>query len=125
MNVLGRRLSPLEVAYRITRLTANADIIDKRRFERRDMGNFGNRWYSLVKEYTSCKLTYPSDKLPALSGIIRKLVEQNDDVYLAGLWRTNLIHWMSWQVAHDSAPITLLNRSPSWFWAKQSGEVSS
>ena len=52
--------------------------------------------------YTRCDLTYPEDKLPALSGIARKISEQDRDIYLAGHWRKDLALWLTWYAVRPS-----------------------
>jgi hypothetical protein len=43
-------------------------------------------WYSLMDMYAEKKLLFPDDKLPAISGLARKMIQTQGDVYLAGLW---------------------------------------
>lgn len=90
--------------------------------------SFG-RWASMVNAFTKRKLTHESDRLPALSGIVKELQLQTGDEYLAGLWRQNLWHELQWQVDISFAdkdatwrrPATY--RAPSWSWASIEGPV--
>ncbi|KAF2028279.1 HET-domain-containing protein [Setomelanomma holmii] len=54
-------------------------------------------WFDLVERYTACKLTFEQDKLPAISELARKFGEVLEDVYLAGLWRSNLPQGLMWR----------------------------
>lgn len=77
-----------------------------------------NTWYSRLHEYTGIrKLTKPSDKLPALSGIATYLAKLTNDKYLAGLWAGDLCRGLLWQ--RDAIhPYRRIHppRGPSWSW---------
>lgn len=44
------------------------------------------RWWYLVQIYTRCKLTYPSDKLVAISGLVQAFSNVIREPYFAGIW---------------------------------------
>ncbi|KAL8695077.1 MAG: hypothetical protein Q9218_000355 [Villophora microphyllina] len=82
------------------------------------------RWYWIVRNYSPRRFTYDTDKLPALSGLARlfKRLYVPEDQYIAGLWRSDLLHGLLW-MAHDD---TLTSRpsgycAPSWSWASIQG----
>lgn len=82
-------------------------------------------WYNTVNEYTRRELTFPSDKLPAIGGIAGAFQKLTDDTYLAGLWKSNLIHDLMW----SSQPATCFKtvsewRAPSWSWASIEAKIS-
>jgi hypothetical protein len=56
-----------------------------------------DEWYSLVQNFTTRELTYPSDVLPALSGIASKISEIYGLHYVAGLWVEDLQLGLLWQ----------------------------
>lgn len=73
------------------------------------------------------KLTYPSDKLPAISGLAAHfgsfLLGVN---YLAGIWECGLIDALCWNLtSFDNVPRYRPEeyRAPSWSWASVDGEV--
>jgi hypothetical protein len=78
-------------------------------------------WYTCLQVYGQTKLTYMSDKLPAIAGIARRVAdltnhhEEND--YLAGLWRHDLPCGLLWttQPGHP-ASLAKPYRGPSWSW---------
>lgn len=82
-------------------------------------------WESVVHHYTERKLTDPSDKLPALSGLAQLRKESRSGMYLAGLWQDSLIHDLCWyhtlnyNVATSGGPgrRPVDYRAPSWSWA--------
>ncbi|KAJ2974156.1 hypothetical protein NUW58_g8749 [Xylaria curta] len=47
-------------------------------------------WADIVTQYSSCQLTFGSDKLIALAGLARYFEVARDDIYMAGLWAKNI-----------------------------------
>ncbi|KAK5659928.1 hypothetical protein OQA88_13392 [Cercophora sp. LCS_1] len=81
-------------------------------------------WKKVVETFSVLDLTYPRDKLPAISGIAKKalLYRPPGDTYLAGLWESTLLSDMSWTVqAAKREPHEW--RAPSWSWASVDGHV--
>ncbi|KAF9877669.1 hypothetical protein CkaCkLH20_04804 [Colletotrichum karsti] len=83
------------------------------------------KWHRVVSDYAMRKLTYDSDKLPAISGIAKRCLafRDSDDEYLAGLWRKSLLADLTW-CYHDEfynkqgyADIPYVYCAPSWSWA--------
>lgn len=82
-------------------------------------------WETIVHYYTERKLTDPSDKLPALSGLAQLRKEARGGIYLAGLWQESLIHDLCWFHPRDFNRATsggvgrrpMDYRAPSWSWA--------
>lgn len=91
------------------------------------LGNKGklplSQWQSLLWDYGTRKLTRPSDKLPAISGIARLFAESLDDEYVAGLWSKSLIEGLYWQGLSVHRVPTY--RAPSWSWASVDGIPAS
>jgi Heterokaryon incompatibility protein (HET) len=80
-------------------------------------------WFIVVREYSRGRLTIPSDKLVAVSGLARLMQPRMECRYLAGLWEENLLHQLLWlspdserREAEGVTP-TLAYISPSWSWA--------
>lgn len=81
-------------------------------------------YYSLVKEFCMRKLTNPSDKLSAFSGIASGLLPVLGGDYLAGIWTCDLARGLLWRsgrgyMERDSeVPLSCKDSSaPSWSWA--------
>ena len=82
-------------------------------------------WRTIVEDYCLMNLTHHSDRLPALSGLAKKLSEHmpDGDEYLAGLWKGNLARDLLWSVAERQTPLKCRDFSskdfvpPSWSWA--------
>ena len=82
------------------------------------VGDYGSVWRNMVKEYSSRRLTFASDKLPALAGLadaFRRKV--NIGTYLAGLWSHCLERDIAWHSQGDESPFGRPRKVPSWSWA--------
>ena len=83
-------------------------------------------WIDIVEEYTRRELTHEKDKLIAISGIAAQLELAWEDTYVAGLWRTSLIHHLAWsrhRVPSKNYRPPTAYRAPSWSWASIDGPV--
>jgi hypothetical protein len=86
-------------------------------------GDFPEKWPDIVSEYSKGLLTFPKDKLVALSGVARHLQRISGDEYCAGLWRKDLERQLCWRsdTWHPDQPPSesrkLPYRAPSWSWA--------
>lgn len=72
------------------------------------------QWGRISSQYTDCKLTHESDRLPALAGVARKVADLVQDNYIAGHWEQDLLSSICWwtpEVAGVKNPV------PSWSWA--------
>ncbi|KAF2679231.1 heterokaryon incompatibility protein [Lentithecium fluviatile CBS 122367] len=84
-------------------------------------------WVQIVRAYTACELSFPGDKLVALSAIAKAMRDILRDEYVVGMWRRYLEFELLWSVSGNrtgsaSRPDTY--RSPSWSWAAVDGEVN-
>jgi hypothetical protein len=80
-------------------------------------------WAEVVRLFTGADLTFARDKLPALSGIARRVYSQKGGQYLAGLWRNERIEaQLCWRVEGSRLRPTTW-RAPSWSWASIDGLV--
>jgi hypothetical protein len=83
-------------------------------------------WHTIVTEYSMRNLSWPSDKLPAISGLASQIAKRTDAEYLAGLWRQDLPFGLLWQASHrEGMRVTDKWRAPSWSWASIDGPVNS
>jgi hypothetical protein len=85
-----------------------------------------------LTSYAERKLSYESDRLPALSGIAKRVFDLvGGGGYLAGLWKEHLHIALLWHRCHPTAEdmaehLAALRAStgsgaPSWSWASQPG----
>jgi hypothetical protein len=79
-------------------------------------------WINIIRAYTRMKLTYKSDRLPALSGLAKAWGTASNVRYIAGCWQKNLHLYLIWRAyfpdAKSSVPL-----QPSWSWVSVDGPV--
>ncbi|POS69252.1 hypothetical protein DHEL01_v212354 [Diaporthe helianthi] len=92
-------------------------------------------WTNLVTAFGHLRITYPTDKLPAIAAIAKqflstqKLPHSPAHEYLCGLRRTHLHVDLSWSVVKDPALKTAdfcvvkSYTAPSWSWASVPGQI--
>ncbi|OCL15225.1 HET-domain-containing protein [Glonium stellatum] len=85
-------------------------------------------WHRVIAQYTKRRLTIPSDKLPAISGIASKIQDATKSAYFAGLWRDNLAEGLLWASSPLCEPPHQANRltdwrAPSFSWASVDTEI--
>jgi len=90
-------------------------------------------WFTMVRQYTSRELSDPSDKLPALSGIISELERYlpGDKCY-AGIWKSWFVRGLLWRLQNPELDLNVVVpkkpykvewRAPSWSFAALEGVV--
>lgn len=85
-------------------------------------------WHDVVEEYSRASLSYPTDRLPALSGIASRM-PQAWGPYIAGLWSKNLLWELLWDHPNFArGPRYRWGRTrkyvaPSFSWAATSGGI--
>ncbi|KAN0095112.1 hypothetical protein V8E51_015823 [Hyaloscypha variabilis] len=90
-------------------------------------------WYNVLADYTNRNLTFPSDKLVAISGIANVVGSFMRDDYFAGLWRKSLPQSLLWSPYDEedlpnpgyTATRSAQYRAPSWSWASVDSRISS
>lgn len=103
----------------------------------------GDKWYKLVEEYSTRRLTFGTDKLPAMVGMSQMFRARNAGLgqYVVGLWSGDLGRGLCWgpsllqfnqdrkrpgYVGNDLlAEFTRPEkpRAPSWSWASVDGSL--
>jgi hypothetical protein len=82
-------------------------------------------WMSVVFHYTPLYLSYPSDRLPALSGLAKLFQEDGRlGTYAAGLWSAYISRLISWDVGLKPLRRPALSSAPTWSWASVIGGVN-
>ena len=85
-------------------------------------------WSDVVRQYSRRNLSFPEDKLPALSGCASIMEASTGYTYLAGLWKEYLIPQLLWEVDQSGqlppSTSSTVYRAPSWSWASADGEIS-
>ncbi|KAF5591863.1 hypothetical protein FPCIR_5931 [Fusarium pseudocircinatum] len=90
-------------------------------------------WNDFINRYTKARLTFSSDMLVALQGIVERITEARrgsdkstpELKYVAGLWRDDSFQQsLLWRPKAGSSPTRPdYYRAPSWSWASLDGEV--
>jgi hypothetical protein len=94
-------------------------------------GRLYRQWYKVVENYSSSKLTFANDKLIAISGMAKMFQQQLGDDYVAGMWKTNLIHQLTWtcvvlrlELTEDTSGTNNHHYvAPSWSWASTNRKI--
>jgi hypothetical protein len=80
-------------------------------------------WLGLVEDYSGRKLSFPDDRLLAISGLAARFSPILMSNYLAGLWESQLPCGLLWRsIVPQTRPTN--ERAPSWSWASIDGPVS-
>jgi hypothetical protein len=82
------------------------------------------RWREVVREYSPLKLTFPSDKLPAIAGIAKQLHPFIGSTYLAGIWKEYIRDELLWETVGPKQAKPTAWRAPTWSWASVEGTIS-
>ncbi|RDW56534.1 hypothetical protein BP6252_14124 [Coleophoma cylindrospora] len=88
-------------------------------------------WRSILSFYSDRELSRQSDKLSAVSGLVRAFykvsggTKEASDMYVAGLWRQNIIEELCWQSIGGRGVRPDFYRAPSWSWASINCSVGS
>ncbi|OJA18951.1 hypothetical protein AZE42_09774 [Rhizopogon vesiculosus] len=84
-------------------------------------------WEDVLRDYTQRAVSYPSDRLVAISGIAELFQRWwgSSNRYIAGLWERNLSTDLLWyrQQPSQGRPVTGQYLAPSWSWAATIGRV--
>jgi Heterokaryon incompatibility protein (HET) len=85
-------------------------------------------WYRIVKSYTAAGLTFHTDRFPALSALVSIMQAKLGDIYVAGLWKTDICRGLTWySPTYDLNETMLHDRdryiAPSWSWASARNAV--
>ncbi|KAI4158046.1 MAG: hypothetical protein LQ342_007809 [Letrouitia transgressa] len=88
--------------------------------------NFHTVWYRIVGSYTGALLTFPTDKLVAIAGLVAQLQKRFGLSFCAGVWSKYSAIDLIWRVnvlearkgQHREHPLRRLpNEAPTWSWA--------
>lgn len=82
-------------------------------------------WQEVVMMYTNRRLTYSTDRLPALGGLAAEYKRRSGpgEAYYAGLWKNSFIQLLSWKVGLRGDEPTSVLKGPSWSWASIDGII--
>ncbi|PPQ98372.1 hypothetical protein CVT26_013578 [Gymnopilus dilepis] len=85
---------------------------------------FWRWWVRVISSYNPCGLTYGTDKLVAIAGLV-KLVESKTRLHnIAGLWREFIFPELLWYTGEPRQRPTGGYQAPTWSWACLNCEVA-
>lgn len=90
----------------------------------RDLGLAERKsWLHLLSSYSSKSLTYPSDRIHAIRGIVAQMQKTRNDEFLFdyGVWQNGLIEQLVWRQYEQNFDKDAL-QLPTWSWAATGGE---
>ncbi|KAK1727643.1 uncharacterized protein BDZ83DRAFT_770519 [Colletotrichum acutatum] len=83
--------------------------------------------HDIVSTYTRCKISFPVDRLIALSAVAKEMMQVLEDEYIAGMWRhhleNELVLWSSFALQPSPSLGPQAYRAPSWSWASAEAAV--
>ncbi|KAL1612133.1 hypothetical protein SLS60_000356 [Paraconiothyrium brasiliense] len=93
-------------------------LFEKRKDDEDTKNVIDRAWSETVRQYAKLRLTFASDKLVALSGLVYHFsrVRPANDEYLAGLWKSDLPASLLWYSSKRSKRSDSY-QAPSWSWA--------
>lgn len=84
-------------------------------------------WYQFVEVYSGTNFSFYRDRLPALSGIAKRIQSRFPQDYIAGIWGSSIpqgLLWIGWGGQEPEAdPLRGTNR-PSWCWASPTHPIT-
>ncbi|KAI1345809.1 heterokaryon incompatibility protein-domain-containing protein [Xylaria sp. FL0043] len=81
-------------------------------------------WWHLTSEYSSFGLTFQTDKLIAISGLVGKLESRLQITYMKGVWKEYLHHSVLWSARTEDLEYLPQIGAPSWSWASRNGPIN-
>lgn len=81
-------------------------------------------WHKSIQLYSRLRLPFESDRLPALNGLAKHLLERGCGEYVAagGIWEENISADLMWKKPGRQSRPEIWN-APSWSWARDSDPV--
>lgn len=75
-----------------------------------------------MQQFSACELTYETDRLRAIAGVVRCMKDTLKCKYIAGFWEYELASQLVWRtIGTSTRPSTY--QAPTWSWASRPGEV--
>jgi Heterokaryon incompatibility protein (HET) len=78
-------------------------------------------WHELVGIYSSMKLTFQDDILPAISGVAHRIQDWTGSRYHAGVWSHSVVEDLRWTSRSTQKPGPENFLAPTWSWASTGG----
>jgi hypothetical protein len=110
-----------ENGHPVLRFAGDVSLI--RQFQHEFEIDFAVSWHTFVEMYSSRKLSFVKDKLPAIAGIASRLHFRSGFQYRAGMWEEIIGLDLTWTVPSDASESASLLEAPSWSWTSIGSSV--
>jgi hypothetical protein len=83
-------------------------------------------WYNLIADdYSKRKFTIFDDRSTAIYGLAKMFQSKLGDEYVAGLWKSNMAHALSWRAVRPPKNLhnVAMSNRPSWSWTSHDAQV--
>ena len=81
-------------------------------------------WLHIIEQYSNCELTHIQDKLIALCGVAKILSPSLGGKYLAGLWESDLLRGLLWQVKKQISGDNFATERPLQYIGEQNSYIA-
>ncbi|KAK4166867.1 heterokaryon incompatibility protein-domain-containing protein [Cladorrhinum sp. PSN259] len=81
------------------------------------------RLYGWVREISKGRLTYPTDKLPCIAGLVSRIATATSATYVAGLWKEDIAAGLTWFALYQQPLTRHKDGAPSWSWSSVDGRL--
>ncbi|EXJ66666.1 uncharacterized protein A1O5_10337 [Cladophialophora psammophila CBS 110553] len=90
--------------------------------------HFGQMWAQIIEEYSTLRLTYDKDILPALSGLARSMGHLSPGKYICGIWEKDISYQLGWSRKLSTPEAAATEREhaypqPTFSWTNSLGAV--
>lgn len=88
-------------------------------------GDADDEWLVAMRKYSTSSLTFRTDKVIALLGLIGHFEQILGNTHYAGFWRESMVYHLSWYTnqAPTASPVARNGCAPSWSWLSFDGQV--
>ncbi|KAH7178271.1 heterokaryon incompatibility protein-domain-containing protein [Fusarium sp. MPI-SDFR-AT-0072] len=98
-----------------------------RNLENRQQDELITLWYQFVEVYSGTNFSFYRDKLPALSGIAKRIQSRFPQDYIAGIWESSIpqgLLWVGWGGQEPEVDPSRGTNRPSWCWASPIHQIT-
>lgn len=89
-----------------------------------DLAESALAWRKVIQDYSYLSLTHDSDRLPAISAIVKRMQPtRKDDMYLAGMWKNSVLADLGWYTTTSGTWPRSDTTVPTWSWVSVRGAV--
>lgn len=80
-------------------------------------------WWYMLNQYSKCQLSFQSDKLVAITGLVDNIASQTEVRFIKGLWEDSVHTGLLWSAVNPPMETLVEVEAPSWSWASRKGAI--